>query len=187
MSKLPTWWYRTEYFWIGDTFSTIIIAGSYHTSTLDYPHWDMNPQLKRYYLMHSAYWCQQLIVLLLGLEKPRKDYTELVAHHFVTLWLIGFVLPLTSLELVLNISQLELFDQLDSHRKRSLHEHGYSRRILGGMYFFCYFSYSAVLIAKQLSKLFNYMQWERPKAVTFVVFIGVWTYVAYLLSFYLLA
>ncbi|KAK2466282.1 hypothetical protein APHAL10511_001924 [Amanita phalloides] len=72
MSQLPTYWYNTKYFWI------------------DYPHWDMNPELKRYYLMQSAYWCQQLLVLLLGLEKPRKDYAELVAHHFVTLWLVGW-------------------------------------------------------------------------------------------------
>lgn len=57
----------------------------------DYPHWDMKPELKTYYLMQAAYWCQQLIVLLLGLEKPRKDYYELVAHHFVTLWLVGRV------------------------------------------------------------------------------------------------
>ncbi|PCH41067.1 longevity assurance proteins LAG1/LAC1 [Wolfiporia cocos MD-104 SS10] len=72
MSQLPTWWYRTEYFWI------------------DYPHWEMTPELKRYYLVQAAYWCQQLIVLLLNLEKPRKDYYELVAHHFVTLWLVGW-------------------------------------------------------------------------------------------------
>ncbi|KAG9317408.1 putative longevity assurance proteins LAG1/LAC1 [Chiua virens] len=72
MSQLPTYWYKTEYFWRG------------------YPHWDMIPELKRYYLMHSAYWVQQLIVLLLCLEKPRKDYGELVAHHLVTLWLVGW-------------------------------------------------------------------------------------------------
>ncbi|EPQ59908.1 hypothetical protein GLOTRDRAFT_125743 [Gloeophyllum trabeum ATCC 11539] len=72
MSQLPTWWYKTEYFWI------------------DYPHWDMKPELKRYYLMQFAYWCQQLIVLAFGLEKPRVDYKELVAHHLVTLWLIGW-------------------------------------------------------------------------------------------------
>jgi len=72
MSRLPTYWYQTEHFWRG------------------YPHWDMIPDLKRYYLMHAAYWCQQLIVLLLRLEKPRKDYNELIAHHFVTLWLIGW-------------------------------------------------------------------------------------------------
>lgn len=51
----------------------------------------MQPELKRYFLMHAAYWCQQLIVLLLRLEKPRKDYNELVAHHIVTLWLVGCV------------------------------------------------------------------------------------------------
>ncbi len=61
----------------------------------DYPHWDMRPGLKRYYLMQLAYWCQQLIVLVLGLEKPRKDYNELVAHHIVTLWLVGYVFSLT--------------------------------------------------------------------------------------------
>ncbi|KAJ7180187.1 longevity assurance proteins LAG1/LAC1 [Mycena crocata] len=72
MSQLPTYWYRTEYFWI------------------DYPHWDMKPELKRYYLMQMSYWCQQLIVLVLGLEKPRKDFAELVAHHLVTLWLVGW-------------------------------------------------------------------------------------------------
>ncbi|KAI5124910.1 hypothetical protein M0805_007338 [Coniferiporia weirii] len=72
MSLLPTWFYRTEYYWI------------------DYPHWDMNPVLKRYYLMHLSYWIQQLIVLALKIEKPRKDFQELVAHHIVTLWLIGW-------------------------------------------------------------------------------------------------
>ncbi|KAG6830235.1 hypothetical protein H0H87_008792 [Tephrocybe sp. NHM501043] len=72
MRQLPTYWYQTKYFWI------------------DYPHWDMKPELKRYYLMQMAYWCSELIVLGLGLEKPRKDYKELVAHHFVTLWLVGW-------------------------------------------------------------------------------------------------
>jgi acyl-CoA-dependent ceramide synthase len=55
----------------------------------DYPHWQMTPELKRYYLMQASYWCQQFIVLVFGLEKPRKDYRELVAHHVVTLWLVG--------------------------------------------------------------------------------------------------
>jgi acyl-CoA-dependent ceramide synthase len=50
----------------------------------------MKPELKRYYLMHAAYWCHQLIVMVMGLEKPRKDYYELIAHHLVTLWLIGY-------------------------------------------------------------------------------------------------
>lgn len=73
MDTLPTNWYNTEAFWIG------------------YPHWDMKPELKRYYLMQFSYWLQQLLVLVLQLEKPRKDYWELVAHHIVTLWLVGYV------------------------------------------------------------------------------------------------
>ncbi|KAF7301749.1 TLC domain-containing protein [Mycena indigotica] len=72
MYSLPIWWYQTKYFWLG------------------YPHWDMTPELKRYYLMQMAYWCQQFIVLVLRLEKPRKDYNELIAHHIVTLWLVGW-------------------------------------------------------------------------------------------------
>lgn len=64
---------------------------TYDSSIADYPHWQMTPELKRYYLMQASYWCQQLIVLVFRLEKPRKDYKELVAHHLVTLWLIGFV------------------------------------------------------------------------------------------------
>ena len=44
---------------------------------------------KVYYLLQASYWLQQGIVLLLMLEKPRKDFKELVAHHIITLALIG--------------------------------------------------------------------------------------------------
>ena len=67
-----------------------ISLGEVNDALLDYPHWDMKPALKRYYLMHASYWVQQIIVLVLRIEKPRKDFTELVAHHIVTLWLIGY-------------------------------------------------------------------------------------------------
>ncbi|KZP06186.1 longevity assurance proteins LAG1/LAC1 [Athelia psychrophila] len=72
MSQHPTWWFNTEYYWI------------------NYPHWDMQPELKCYYLMQASHWIQELLVLVMGLEKPRKDYAELVAHHIVTIWLIGW-------------------------------------------------------------------------------------------------
>ncbi|KAL7423498.1 sphingosine N-acyltransferase lag1 [Cryptotrichosporon argae] len=72
MSQLPTWWYKTEHFW------------------LEYPHKEMTLALKTYYLMQAAYWCQQAILLVAKVEKPRKDFKELVAHHIVTLWLIGW-------------------------------------------------------------------------------------------------
>ncbi|KII90806.1 hypothetical protein PLICRDRAFT_90560 [Plicaturopsis crispa FD-325 SS-3] len=70
MSTLPTWWFQTKYIW------------------MEYPNWDIQPEFKRYYLTHTAYWLQQLLVLVLQLEKPRKDYYQLIAHHMVTLWLI---------------------------------------------------------------------------------------------------
>ncbi|KAI0335437.1 longevity assurance proteins LAG1/LAC1 [Cubamyces sp. BRFM 1775] len=134
MSQLPTWWYRTEYFWI------------------DYPHWDMKPELKCYYLMQAAYWCQQLIVLLLGLEKPRKDYYELVAHHFVTLWLVGWSY-LINLTLIGNAVYLSM-DLPDS--------------LLG------------------LSKLLNYIQWNRTKTAVFAVFLCVWSYFRHWLNWVIL-
>jgi len=59
---------------------------------VDYPHWDMKPELKAYYLVQAAYWTHQLLVTVLGMEKPRKDFRELVAHHLVTLWMVGWVI-----------------------------------------------------------------------------------------------
>lgn len=66
MKQLPTWWYKTEHFWLG------------------YPHREMTWGLKTYYLMQAAYWCQQTIILALKIEKPRKDFKELVAHVSVS-------------------------------------------------------------------------------------------------------
>lgn len=99
---------------------------AYDINETDYPHWGMTPELKRYYLMHTSYWCQQLLVLLLGLEKPRKDYAELVAHHFVTLWLIGLVETAVLNVIPLTIEQMELFHKSHSHWQCSPYEHGHS-------------------------------------------------------------
>jgi hypothetical protein len=44
--------------------------------------------LKLYYLLQSAYWLQQFLLLVLGIEKPRRDFYELVAHHIITLWMV---------------------------------------------------------------------------------------------------
>jgi len=54
-----------------------------------FPHRVHDGMFKAYYLLQAAYWSQQAIVLLLQLEKPRKDFKELVLHHIVTLALIG--------------------------------------------------------------------------------------------------
>lgn len=70
MSRTPVWYFNT--------------AGMYES----FPHRSHDALFKAYYLLQASYWAQQAIVLLLQLEKPRKDYRELVAHHILTLALI---------------------------------------------------------------------------------------------------
>ncbi|KAH6714295.1 TLC domain-containing protein, partial [Leptodontidium sp. MPI-SDFR-AT-0119] len=71
MSRTPVWYFHTR--------------GMYE----DFPHKTNFAEFKFYYLFQGAYWAQQGCVMLLGLEKPRKDFKELVGHHIVTLALIG--------------------------------------------------------------------------------------------------
>ncbi|POS79782.1 longevity-assurance protein 1 [Diaporthe helianthi] len=71
MSRTPVWYFNT--------------AGMY----ANFPHKTHEAIFKFYYLFQAAYWAQQAIVLMLGMEKPRKDYKELVGHHIVSLSLIG--------------------------------------------------------------------------------------------------
>ncbi|KAG8747143.1 hypothetical protein FRC10_002192 [Ceratobasidium sp. 414] len=86
--KLTTYSLSCENFQSGGIGRSIF--GSATQLLAGYPHWEMNKLMKTYYLLQTAYWSQQLFVLLLKIEKPRKDYTELVIHHFVTIWLIGW-------------------------------------------------------------------------------------------------
>ncbi|KAG6017567.1 hypothetical protein E4U41_004178 [Claviceps citrina] len=71
MSKTPVWYFNTRGMYEG------------------FPHRTHEASIKFYYLFQAAYWAQQAIVLVLGLEKARKDFKELVAHHIVSLSLIG--------------------------------------------------------------------------------------------------
>ena len=70
MSRTPVWYFNTR--------------AMYE----DYPHRAHDGLFKAYYLLQASYWIQQVIVLCLMLEKPRKDFKELVGHHIVTLALI---------------------------------------------------------------------------------------------------
>lgn len=70
MSRTSMWFFRTEQFWV------------------EYPHKTHIAMFKCYYLGELAYWTQQAFILALRLEKPRKDFKELVLHHIVTLLLI---------------------------------------------------------------------------------------------------
>lgn len=71
MSLTPVWYFNTR--------------GMYE----NFPHKTHEGVFKFYYLFQAAYWAQQAIVLMLGMEKPRKDFKELVGHHIVSLALIG--------------------------------------------------------------------------------------------------
>ncbi|KAI0971824.1 TLC domain-containing protein [Xylaria arbuscula] len=71
MSHTPIWYFNT------------------HAMYEHFPHKTHAADFKFYYLFQAAYWAQQAIVLLLGLEERRKDFKELVGHHIVSLALIG--------------------------------------------------------------------------------------------------
>jgi len=70
MSRSPVWYFNTTGMFEG------------------FPHRTHEAVFKAYYLLQASYWAQQAVVLLLMLEKPRKDFKELVLHHIVTLALI---------------------------------------------------------------------------------------------------
>lgn len=71
MYNSPYGFFETRHLWIG------------------YPHYEMTSILKSYYLVQLSFWFQQSMVLILQLEKPRKDLLQLVAHHIITILLIG--------------------------------------------------------------------------------------------------
>ncbi|GAA5932820.1 uncharacterized protein JCM15063_002214 [Sporobolomyces koalae] len=61
---------RTAHFWKG------------------YPHDALPALTKWYYLVQTAFWIQQIIVL--NLEARRKDYLQMFAHHIITTLLVSF-------------------------------------------------------------------------------------------------
>ncbi|KAE8377047.1 TLC domain-containing protein [Aspergillus bertholletiae] len=87
--------YTAIYFGIFGPFGLYVMYRSdiwYFNTTAMYegfPHREHEALFKAYYLLQASYWAQQAIVLLLQLEKPRKDFRELVGHHIITLALIG--------------------------------------------------------------------------------------------------
>ncbi|KAI1426126.1 TLC domain-containing protein [Xylaria sp. FL1777] len=71
MYHSPTWYFST--------------AGMYAA----YPHKTHSAVTKFYYLVQAAFWAQQALVMVLGLETRRRDFKELVMHHVVTVSLIA--------------------------------------------------------------------------------------------------
>ncbi|OJK01439.1 hypothetical protein ASPACDRAFT_77184 [Aspergillus aculeatus ATCC 16872] len=87
--------YTAIYFGIFGPFGLYVMYRSdiwyFNTTAMfeGFPHREHEALFKAYYLLEASYWAQQAIVLMLQLEKPRKDFRELVAHHIITLALIG--------------------------------------------------------------------------------------------------
>lgn len=70
MSRTPLWFFETTPMY------------------LEYPHKTHEIYFKVFYLGQAAFWVQQSVILVLQLEKPRKDFFELVLHHIITIALI---------------------------------------------------------------------------------------------------
>lgn len=70
MKKLPLWFFETTPMYI------------------DYPHKTHDIYFKVFYLGEAAFWLQQFVILILQVEKPRKDHYEFVFHHIITVALI---------------------------------------------------------------------------------------------------
>ncbi|OXV11027.1 hypothetical protein Egran_01209 [Elaphomyces granulatus] len=87
--------YTAIYFSIFGPFGLYVMSKSdvwyFNTTAMfeEFPHQEHEAHFKAYYLLQASYWAQQAIVLVLQLEKPRKDFKELVGHHIITLALIG--------------------------------------------------------------------------------------------------
>ncbi|KAK4164710.1 TLC domain-containing protein [Cladorrhinum sp. PSN259] len=71
MHRTPVWYFNTHGMYEG------------------FPHRTHEAGFKYYYLLQATFWLQQIVVMVLGLEARRKDFNLLIAHHVVTVTLIG--------------------------------------------------------------------------------------------------
>ncbi|KAK5989688.1 Sphingosine N-acyltransferase-like protein FUM17 [Cladobotryum mycophilum] len=87
--------YTAVYFGIMGPLGVLVMRGTpawyFNTRGMyeNFPHRSHTALFKFYYLFQAAYWAQQAIVMILGVEKRRRDFKELVAHHVVTVALVG--------------------------------------------------------------------------------------------------
>lgn len=52
----------------------------------DWPSREITGTMKFYFLAQLAFWIQQVYVI--NIEKQRKDYWQMLSHHFVTIGLV---------------------------------------------------------------------------------------------------
>ncbi|KAK4115978.1 TLC domain-containing protein [Canariomyces notabilis] len=71
MYRTPVWYFNTHGMYEG------------------FPHRTHEAGFKSYYLLQAAFWMQQVVVMVLGLEARRKDFNQLIGHHVVTVALVA--------------------------------------------------------------------------------------------------
>lgn len=88
MSQTDLWLFRTD-----------TMYATYPDLTNDYLY-------KLFYLGQASFWAQQSVILVLQVEKPRKDFKELILHHIVTIALIwlSYVFHFTKMGLAIYIT-----------------------------------------------------------------------------------
>ncbi|KAJ7784888.1 TLC domain-containing protein [Mycena maculata] len=84
----PAVYYPLQWFY-GLYVNYNISVDIFHPETLwlGYPHIPLAAPAKIYYLTQTAFSLHQ--ILILNAEAPRKDHWQMMAHHFITVWLLG--------------------------------------------------------------------------------------------------
>ncbi|ODQ64498.1 longevity assurance proteins LAG1/LAC1 [Nadsonia fulvescens var. elongata DSM 6958] len=85
--------YSVIYYALSGSFGLYVMKGTplwyFNTTAMyDTPHKTHELLFKVFYLLQAAFWSQQSVLLALQVEKPRKDFKELVFHHIITITLI---------------------------------------------------------------------------------------------------
>ncbi|OLL26597.1 Sphingosine N-acyltransferase lac1 [Neolecta irregularis DAH-3] len=104
--------YSLVYFSLSTAFGLYNMYGTdlwyFHTRAFfeEYPHKILPGAFKVYYLLQAAYWVQQIVILILQIERPRKDFKEFTLHHIVTCMLVigSYMLHFTHMGLAVFIT-----------------------------------------------------------------------------------
>jgi len=164
--------YTAIYFGIFGPFGLYVMKRSdiwyFNTTAMfeGFPHREHEGVFKAYYLLEASYWAQQAIVLLLQLEKPRKDFKELVGHHIITLALIAlsYRFHFTYMGLAVYIT------------------HDVSDFFLAVCWSYCGIGRKTELtFVEQTSKTLNYLD-AYITVPYFGVFVGMWIYLRHVLN-----
>lgn len=164
--------YTAVYFGIFGPFGLYVMKRSdiwyFNTTAMfeNFPHREHEALFKAYYLLEASYWAQQAIVLCLQLEKPRKDFKELVGHHIITLSLIAlsYRFHFTYMGLAVYITH----DVSDFFLAVSVRLTNCSNNLLIHHFF-------------QTSKTLNYLD-HFMTIPYFGVFVGMWIYLRHVLN-----